>query len=177
MALERSTRARLITGLVLILVLFAGMVLGVALDRTLESRTLAGRDFRMPEGPPGMDRGRGFDSQRSRDPSRPPSEPRDSTRRRPPTILDQLGLSDVQKEKVDSIVGYFREEMRALHDEFDEAYSTRYRELNRQVREEVRGVMTNDQLLAYDSLRTEWDRRRQERRREDSISGTRGSRD
>ena len=91
-------------------------------------------------------------------------------------ITDQLGLSEVQKENVDSIVGYFRDQMKALHDEFDEAYSSRYRELNRQVRDAVRAVMTEDQLVAYDSLRTEWDRRRQERR-QDSISGDRGSRD
>jgi hypothetical protein len=176
MTLERSTRARLTTALVLTLVLSAGVVLGVALDRKLGARTVAGEEFSGPDGQRGMDRGRGFDSQRSRDPSRPPSEPRDSTHRRPPMILDQLGLSDAQKEKVDSIVGYFRGQMSALHDEFDEAYSTRYGELNRQVREEVRGVMTEGQLMAYDSLRAEWDRHRQERR-EDSISGKGEGRD
>jgi hypothetical protein len=85
-------------------------------------------------------------------------------------VLDQVGLSENQKEKVDSIVGYFRSQMRALHDEFDEAYNTRYRDLNRQVREEVRGVMTEEQRLTYDSLQADWARRRQERR-EDSISG------
>ena len=176
MTLERSTRARITTALVLTLVLSAGVVLGVALDRKLEARSVAGEEFRRPDGPPGMDRGRGFDPQRSRDPSRPPSEPRDSTRRRPPMVLDQVGLSDVQKEQVDSIVGYFRGQMRALHEEFDEAYATRYRELNRQAREEVRGVMTEDQRLVYDSLQAEWARRRAERR-EDSISGRGDGRD
>lgn len=176
MTLERSTRARLTTAVVLTLVLSAGVVLGIALDRQLESRTVAGEGFRGPDGQRGMDRGRGFDPQRQRDSSRPPSESRDSTRRRPPMILDQVGLSDAQKETVDSIVGYFRDQMNALHDEFDDAYSTRFRELNRQVREEVRGVMTEGQLMAYDSLRAEWDRRKQERR-EDSISGGGNGRD
>lgn len=175
MTLERSTRARLTTALVLSLVLSAGVVLGVALDRKLESRDVAGEEFRRSDGPPGTDRGRGFDSQRPRDPSRDPSEPRDSTHRRPPMVLDQVGLSEDQKERVDSIVGYFRGQMRALHDEFDEAYSTRYRELNQKAREEVRGVMTEDQRLMYDSLQAEWARRRQERK-EDSISGRGDSR-
>ena len=176
MTLERSTRARLTTALVLALVLSSGVILGVALDRSLESRTVARQEFRRPDGPPGMDRSRGFDSQRLRDSSRPPSEPRDSTRRRPPMVLDQVGLSDAQKEQVDSIVGYFRGQMRDLHEEFDEAYATRYRELNRQARQEVRGVMTEDQRLVYDSLQAEWSRRRQERR-EDSISGKVDGRD
>lgn len=170
MVLERSTRARLTTALVLTLVLGAGAVMGVALDRTLEARDGDGEEFRRPEAQPGMDRGRGFDSQRPRDPSRPPSEPRDSTRRRPPMVLDQVGLSDAQKEQVDSIVGYFRGRMRALHEEFDDAYTTRFRELNRQAREEVRAVMTDNQRLVYDSLQAEWARRREERRK-DSISG------
>ena len=85
-------------------------------------------------------------------------------------IIDQVGLSEAQKEKVDSIVRYFRGEMGVLHEEFDEAYTTRYRELNRMAREEVRAVLSEEQKTAYDSLQAAWMQRRQERR-QDSISG------
>lgn len=168
MTLERSTRTRLTTAIVLFLFLGAGVVLGVALDRQLEARGIIGEGARSPDGRRGGDdRRRGFDP-RPRDSSRSPSETRDSTRRRPSMIVDQVGLSEVQKEQVDSIVSYFRGQMRALHDEFDEAYMTRYRELNQKAREEVRAVLTDEQRMAYDSLMAEWAQRRQER--EDSLS-------
>jgi Spy/CpxP family protein refolding chaperone len=86
-------------------------------------------------------------------------------------IVDQVGLSEVQKEQVDSIVGFYRGQMRALHEEFDEAYMTRYRELNQQARDEVRAVLTEEQRMAYDSLQAEWALRRQERRDSASESG------
>lgn len=175
MRLERSTRARLTTGLVLTLVLSAGVVLGVALDRRFESRRTAAGEFRRPDGRPGPDsRSRGFDPSRSRDSARGPSEGRNPSQRQPSMIVDQVGLSEDQKVRVDSIVGYYRSEMRALHEEFDEAYNTRYRELNQLARQEVRAVLTDDQQIVYDSLRAEWARRRQERR-EDSIVGRDGA--
>jgi len=164
MTLERSTRARLTTAIVLLLVLGSGVVLGVALDRRLEARNMAGEGARTPNGRPEMDgRNRGFDPR-----SRGPSQPRDSSQHRPSMIVDQVGLSDAQKEQVDSIVGYYRAQMRTLHEEFDEAYSTRYRELNQKAREEVRAVLTEEQRMAYDSLQAVWTQRRQERR-QDSI--------
>jgi len=170
MTLERSTRARFTTALVLLMVLGSGVVLGVALDRRLQARTMAGEEVQRPDGRPGMDgRTRGFDP-RSRDSSRGSDQARDSSSRRPPMIIDQVGLSEAQKEKVDSIVGYFRGQMGALHEEFDEAYTTRYRELNRMAREEVRAVLSEEQKTAYDSLQAAWMQRRQERR-QDSISG------
>jgi hypothetical protein len=86
-------------------------------------------------------------------------------------IVDQVGLSEAQKIQVDSIVGFYRGQMRALHEEFDEAYSARYRDLNREAREEVRTVLTEEQRVVYDSLQADWQRRREERRQE-SPSGT-----
>ena len=170
MSLERSTRARLTTAFVLFLVLGAGMVLGVALDRRLESGSVASEETGRPDGRPSPDgRPRGFDP-RSRDPSRESSQNRGSSPRGSSLLVEQVGLSEVQREKVDSIVGYYRTQMSTLHQEFDQAYSTRFRELNRLVREEVRAVLTDDQRTVYDSLQADWARRRQERR-EDSISG------
>ncbi|NNM05808.1 MAG: hypothetical protein HKO65_12030 [Gemmatimonadetes bacterium] len=175
MTVARSVKARVTTGIVLALVLGAGVVLGVALDRFLEARATPsgdadGRDGRR-QGPDG--RRWGFDS-RGRE-SRGPSEGRDSTRRRPTMIVDQVGLAANQKEQVDSIVGYYRTQMRVLHEEFDEAYMTRYRELNRLAREDVRAVLTDEQRTAYDSLMAEWAQRRQER--QDSAAKAGGGRE
>jgi len=171
--LERSTRARLTTALVLFLVLASGVVLGVALDRRLEARGVIGEEVRRAEGRPDMEgRARGFDP-RSGDSSRDPSHARDPSQRRPSLIVEQVGLSEAQKEQVDSIVGYYRAQMRDLHDEFDEAYMDRYRELSRKSREDVMAILTVEQRTVYDSLRAEWESRRQEWR-QDSISGDEG---
>ncbi len=178
MTLERSTRARITTALVLFLVLAAGMVLGVALDRRLEARDVTGEEFRRPSGRPDMEgRSRGFDP-RSRDSSQShtPFQPGDSSQRRRSLIVEQVGLTEAQKEQVDSIVGYYRARMRTLHDEFDEAYMTRFREITQTTRKEIEAILTVEQQAAYDSLVADWDRRR-EVRRQDSISDTGGRRD
>ena len=179
MTLERSTRARLTTALILFLVLVAGVVLGVALDRRFEARAMIGGEVRRPGGRPGMmeGRSRGFDS-RSRDSSQfhNPYQPGESSQRRSSLIVEQVGLSEAQKEQVDSIVVYYRAQMRSLHDEFDEAYMTRYREIMQMTRDEIKAILTPDQRMAYDSLLVERDRRRAEWL-QDSISDTGGQRD
>ncbi len=174
MTLERSTRARITTALVLFLVLAAGIVLGVALDRRLETKDV----LRRPSGRPDVEgRSRGFDP-RSRDSSQShtPFQPGDSSQRRRSLIVEQVGLSEAQKEQVDSIVGFYRARMRTLHDEFDEAYMTRFREITQTTRKEIEAILTVEQQVAYDSLVADWDRRR-EVRRQDSISDTGGRRD
>jgi hypothetical protein len=89
-------------------------------------------------------------------------------------LVDQVGLTEEQKEQVDSIVRYFRGRMQELHEEFDEAYMTRFRELNQIARAEIRAILTEEQRMTYDSVRADWNRRRQERR-EDSISPPTGA--
>ena len=79
-------------------------------------------------------------------------------------IVDQVGLDADQNEKVDSIVQYYRTRMKDLHDEFDEAYMTRYREIMDLTRNEIMEVLTPSQKVVYDSLREEWSERRRERR-------------
>jgi hypothetical protein len=166
--LAKSTRARLTTALVLILVMGAGAVLGVAIDRQLVGRALAGEVGTTSGSRSGGDpRSRGFDS-RYRDPGRAPAQMGDSAQRRP-LIVEQVGLSDLQRVQIDSILRFYRNEMRALHDEFDQAYSTRYREITQATRDAIKGILTDEQRFAYDSLLVAWDRRREERRR-DSIS-------
>jgi hypothetical protein len=85
--------------------------------------------------------------------------------------VEQVGLSEVQVQQVDSIMRYYRDQMMALHEEFDEAYSPRYRELQNASREAVRGVLTSEQLVVYDSIRAEW-RQRWEESRQDSAEGS-----
>ena len=170
MTMEPGKKARLTAALVLLMVLGTGMVLGVALERRLEARSVQEYSSGATAGQPPdtQGRSRGYDP-RSRDRLREPGEERDSLQRRPRLIVDQVGLSDQQKEQVDSIVGHFRSRMRALHDEFDQIYATRYREITEATREEIKKILTADQQAAYDSLLTEWDHRRD--RRQDSVPG------
>jgi hypothetical protein len=162
MTLERSAKARLMTVFVLLLVLAAGVVLGVALERRLEAKAMTVESLRNQE--PGRE---GVDRER-----RPLDRTRDSTPRRSSLLVEQVGLSEGQKEKVDSIVVYFRGHMRALHEEFDAAYMSRYTEILEMTRNAIRAVLDDAQRAAYDSLLVEFDARMQQRRR-DSI-GDRG---
>ena len=163
MTLERGTRARLVTLLVLLLVLSAGFVMGVAMDRQVLTPQLTERDLAGSEGR--EDRG-------SRDAR---GEPRDSLRSRRPLLVEQVGLSDVQKAQVDSIVSFYQREMRDLHRETSVAYDAGYREILNQTRNSLRQVLTDEQKAAYDSLLVEFDRRRAERRSRDSVPDGRGS--
>jgi hypothetical protein len=175
MTLERSTRARITALAVLLLVLVAGVVSGMALDRQLAARRTGWGESGRPGGRLGMDgRNRGFDP-RSGDSSRALSQNRDPSQRRPPLIVEQVGLSAAQKAQVDSIVMYYRGQMRALHEEFNEDYLNRYREITQATRDGIKAVLTVEQQTAYDSLLVESDRRRESRNR-DSVSYTEGGR-
>jgi hypothetical protein len=154
MSLARGTRARLSTVAILALVLGTGVVLGMALGpRFLPDEEVVEQEARRRGG--SQDERPGQDSQRRR-----------------PLIVEQVGLSEGQKTRVDSIVRSQRARMRALQSEFDQAYMPRYRGILEDTREAIRGVLTADQRTAYDSLLAEHDRRRQERRARDSISGS-----
>ncbi len=161
MPVERSVRTRLITAMVLLLVLVAGMVLGVALERRLEARAVSAEDFR-------EDREERIDREREERDRRPGDRSRDPSPRRRSLLVEQVGLTEDQKEKVDSIVGYYRERMRTLHEEFDAVYSSRYAEILDSTRSAIRGVLDESQRAAYDSLLMEFDSRMEQRRR-DSI--------
>ena len=107
---------------------------------------------------------------RSRDSARSPS--RGPSQRGSSLLVEQVGLSEGQLDQVDSIMRFYGGQMRVLHEEFDEAYNTRYREIQTASREAVRGVLTAEQLVVYDSIRAGWQRRREERR-EDSTGSAR----
>jgi hypothetical protein len=165
MKLERSAKARVTTAFVLLLVLGTGVTLGVVLERQLEARGVSMEGVRDRGGGrtlPDRDRRLGEWS-------------RDSSPRRPSLLVEQVGLSEAQKEKVDSIVGYYRVHMRTLHEEFDAAYMSRYIEILEATRNSIRTVLDEGQRAAYDSLLAEFDARMQQQRRRDSI-GDRGGR-
>jgi len=96
--------------------------------------------------------------------------------------VEEVGLSDGQVEQVDSIMNFYWREMVALHEEFDDAYNPRYREIQVASRVAVRGVLTTEQLVVYDSIRAVYDsirgdwQRRLEERQEDSTVSSRAQR-
>lgn len=161
MEMEQGTRTRLATVVILLLVLVSGSVVGIALDRRLARGDATAQEVDSVRG------GEGSDEEGSQSEDR---EPR--SRRR--LLVEQVGLSEVQKAQVDSIVSHYRERMRELQDELEEelrqAYQPRYRELLEGTREEIRGVLSPAQQVQYDSILAEHDRRRQERRNQDADS-------
>jgi hypothetical protein len=79
-------------------------------------------------------------------------------------IVDNVGLSAVQRAEVDSLVAFHRQRMSDL----DKEFQPRYRVVIRNLREEIKQVLTDDQRLRYDELLAEHDARRAERRRRNS---------
>ena len=98
-----------------------------------------------------------------------PEETRDETRsqrrgERRPMIVEGVGLTALQKTSVDSLVSFHRERMSALNTEF----RPRYRAVIGDLREEIKGVLTDDQREMYDTLLAEHDARRRARRTRNS---------
>jgi hypothetical protein len=162
MTLKKGTRTRLATASVLVLVLASGVVLGLALDHQMEVRNASNQGFSRSRPPGGADRGGRGATDSSWDSARASS--RGSSERGSSLLVEQVGLSEVQSEQMDSIMRFYRGQMRSLHEEFNDAYNSRYMEIQSASREAVRGVLTVDQLEVYDSIRGEWQRRMEERR-------------
>jgi hypothetical protein len=167
MRMERSTRTRLATILILFLVLVTGSVLGIAEERQLEARAVGRRgDWR------GSGEARAGETRSGAE--RQGDEPSGRGR----LIVEQVGLTEAQKAQVDSIVAHYRREMRDLQEELQtelqEAYTPRYRGLIEETRVEIKSILTPQQITVYDSLLAEHDQRRGERRTRDSISGPGG---
>ncbi len=97
-----------------------------------------------------------------------PEETRDQTmserRGRRPLIVEGVGLTAFQKTSVDSLVSFHRKRMSDLNEEFRPRYSAVVADL----REEIKGVLTDDQREMYDTLLAENDARRRARRTRDS---------
>jgi len=98
-----------------------------------------------------------------------PEETRDQTsseerRGRRPLIVEGVGLTALQKASVDSLVSFHRKRMSALNEEF----RPRSRAVIADLREEIKGVLTDDQREMYDTLLAENDARRRARRTRNS---------
>jgi hypothetical protein len=97
-----------------------------------------------------------------------PQETSDETRSersgRRPLIVEGVGLTAFQKTSVDSLVSFHRKRMSDLNEEF----RPRYRAVIADLREEIKGVLTDDQREMYDTLLEESDARRRARRTRDS---------
>lgn len=133
--MERMLRTRLVTGVVLAAVFGAGVLLGLALDRSLAAPP-AGEMVRADGGQGTADQGR----------------------RHP--LYEQVGTSAEQKVRIDSIVGNYRSAMKALHAEFRAAYNPRYEALVAETRTAIKGVLTPEQVQKYDSVVAEYEQRR-----------------
>ena len=167
MGMERSTRTRLTTVLILFLVLVTGSVLGIAVDRWLGPGTAAREAEWRGEGDTRAREDRAGAERQGSEPSR-----------RGRLIVEQVGLSEDQKTQVDSIVTHYRREMRTLQEELQTelqtelqaAYMPRYRGLLDVTRAEIKGILTPEQRIVYDSLLVVHDQRREERRARDTVS-------
>jgi len=145
--MDKLLRTRLVTVAVLAAVFGAGLLVGLAADRSLAAAPAADVPRREDEG-------------RSDGPRK--------------AMYEQVGPSAEQKIVIDSIVDEYRTAMRALHAEFQAAYDPRYRALLQETRGAIKGVLTPEQAHAYDSLIAERDslaaareRRRDEQRSRD----------
>ncbi len=130
-------KARMVAGTALVLLFGSGIVVGLAWNQTASA------------GP--------TEEVRTEERSR-------SRGRRRRMIVDNVGLSAVQKSAVDSLVVFHRQ----LMSDLDKEFQPRYRALIHDLREEIKQVLTDDQRIRYDVLLAERDAERAERRRSNS---------
>lgn len=128
--MDKLLRIRLTTVVVLAAVFAAGLLLGLAVDRSLVAT-------------PADEVGR--------------TEGEEHPNERRHAVYEQVGPSEAQKIVIDSIVDEYRTAMRALHAEFRAAYDPRYEALVQESRAAIKGVLTPEQVHAYDSLIAERD--------------------
>ena len=133
---DRS-RANLLTSVVLAVVFASGALVGLAVDQRLGATP--------PEATADSDGEEGSEGRRT-------------------PMYEQVGLTDAQRVRVDSIVVHHRSAMRRLQEEFNSAYDPRYREIIDSTRAAILAVMDSDQQARYQSLIDDFDARRQERR-------------
>ena len=124
-------------GVALVLLFGSGVVVGLAWDQTANASPLT---------EVGVDEG----------------TDRDGSRR--PMIVDNVGLSVVQKTSVDSLVVFHRQRMSDL----DKEFQPRYRDVIADLRDEIKDVLTDEQREQYDVLLAEHDAERAARRRNNS---------
>ena len=130
-------KAKMVAGTALVLLFGSGVVVGLAWDQTASA------------GPPEQVR------------TEEGSRGREGRRR---MIVDNVGLTVVQKAEVDSLVVFHRQRMSDLDTEF----RPRYRVVIHDLREEIKQVLTDDQGARDEVLLAEHDAERAKRRRSNS---------
>lgn len=128
-------RARLLSLGVLAVVFGSGIVVGFAWDRRLDAAEAQAYRAAQAESDSG-----------SRDES---GEGR-TERARP--MYEQVGPTDAQRLRIDSIVATYREDTRTFHRQSRKDYEDGMRALVLEAREAIRGVFGPGQVEMYDSL-------------------------
>ena len=91
-------------------------------------------------------------------------EPETDTERKKIRVVDAVGLSAVQDASVDSLVVFHVVRLRDLDAEF----RPRYRAVIGDLREEIKGILTDEQRSTYEVLLEEHDAKRHSRRSRNS---------
>ncbi len=150
--MSREVRTRLVTLGVLALIFGLGVLVGVVADRTVEgARARSVADEPKVVTDPESD-------------EQPAEEEGVSSEGRRRLLIHQVDLSDDQRVFVDSVVGFYRAEVRAL----SESYDTAYRDAVQATRDALRGILDPLQRARYDAL---LDARDRARGREEGGSG------
>jgi hypothetical protein len=143
--MTQGWRARLATAGVLALVFGVGALAGIAGDRMLERRTsdlLAG----VPPTPTEVEEVEADE----------PAEPEVSSAPRSRWLIHQVDLTESQRVAVDSVLTFYRAQVRELTDVYNDAYWSAVQS----TRDELRSILEEEQRVRYDSLLVENDRRR-----------------
>lgn len=131
--MSQEIRTRLMTLGVLALIFALGVLVGVVADRTV-----VGSLVRFASAAPEL--------------STPPAEEVTGGDASPASrsrwMIHQVDLSETQRVFVDSVIGYYRSEVRAL----SEAYDSAYWEAVQATRDALRGVLDPAQREYYDAL-------------------------
>jgi Spy/CpxP family protein refolding chaperone len=130
MSNSRQRNVRLAAGAILAVTFAGGIAVGFALDRGVAQAS--------------PDRERGVV-----DAGPPPPPPNE-------WIIDRLDLDQEQRMQVDSVIAHYGSVMSDLQRE----YRPRFNEVVRAANEGVRGAMTPEQVMAYDSLEAAMQERR-----------------
>jgi Spy/CpxP family protein refolding chaperone len=130
MSNSRQRNVRLAAGAILAVTFAGGIAVGFALDRGVAQAS--------------PDRERGVV-----DAGPPPPPPNE-------WIIDRLDLDQEQRMQVDSVIAHYGSVMSDLQRE----YRPRFNEVVRSANEGVRGVLTPEQVMAYDSLEAAMQERR-----------------
>lgn len=141
--MTQGWRARLATAGVLALVFGVGGLVGVAADRLMQRQApelLAG----VPSDPPDVE-----EVEESR-------EPESSGTSRSRWLIHQVDLTEEQRVTVDSVLSFYRAQVRELTDVYNDAYWSAVQS----TRDELRSILGEEQRVRYDSLLVENDLRR-----------------